>query len=80
MGKQVYKISNANYLSYIKYFKCYKKTYYKKKYFNKYKLEKSNIIVVITINTKKIKLCRYLASKARKTNKSNKFNFSKKLD
>jgi len=32
--KRVYEISNANYLSYIKYFEYYKKKYYKKKCFN----------------------------------------------
>jgi len=34
LRKQIYKISNANYLSRIKYFEYYKKRYYKKKYFN----------------------------------------------
>ncbi len=29
---------------------------------------------------KKIKLCRRLANKAKKTNKNNKFNFSKRLN
>jgi len=32
--KRVYEISNANYLSRVKYFECYKKRHYKKKCLN----------------------------------------------
>jgi len=37
LRKQIYEISNVNYLSRVEYFEYYKKRYYKKKCFNQHK-------------------------------------------